>query len=65
MFKKHFNFLVPSSLVKWLHEIKYKNKNDKLVNKIKSGFSDLKDEIKEMYKDEIENEKPGKILKIV
>ena len=65
MFKKHFNFLVPSSLVKRLHEIKYKNKNNKLVNKIKSGFSDLKDEIKEMSKDEIENEKPGKILKIV
>ena len=65
MFKKHFNFLVPSSLVKQLHEIKYKNKNNKLVNKIKSAFSDLKDEIKEMSKDEIENEKPGKILKIV
>ena len=52
MFKKHFNFVVPSALVKQLYETKKKNKNDKLVNVLTSGFSDLKDEIKEMSKDE-------------
>ena len=34
LFKKHFNFAVPSGLVKTLCEIKNKNKNDKLVNVI-------------------------------
>ena len=52
MFKKHFNFVVPSDLVKQLYETKNKNKNDKLLNVPKSGFSDLKDKIKEMSKDE-------------
>ena len=37
----------------------------KLVNVIKSGLSVLKDKIKELSKDEIENEKPEKILEIV
>ena len=36
-----------------------------LVNVIKSGIVDLKDEIKKMSKEEIENEKLDKILKIV
>ena len=44
---------------------KNKNKYDKLINVIKSGLSDLKDEIKEMSEDEIENEKLDKILEIV
>ena len=58
-FIKHFKFLVPSPLTKQLYEIK------KLVNVIKSGLSDLKDEIKEMFEDEKEIEKPDKVLKIV
>ena len=37
---------------KKLYEIKNKNKNNKLVNAIKSGLSDLKDKIKEMSEDE-------------
>ena len=44
---------------------KNKNKYDTLINVIKSGLSDLKDEIKEMSEDEIENEKLDKILEIV
>ena len=32
--------------------LKQKKKNNKLVNVIKSGLSDLKDKIKEMYEDE-------------
>ena len=62
--KKHFNLVVITALVKQLYETKNKNKNDKLVNLIKSGLSHLKDEITEMSKDEIENEKPDKIVEI-
>ena len=65
MFKDYFNFLVPSALAKELYEIKNKNKNNKLVNAIKSGLSDLKDKIKEMSEDEKESEQPDKILKLV
>ena len=65
LFKKHFSFVVPNALVKQLHKTKNKKENNKLVNVIKSGLSGLKDEIKEMSEDEIENEKPDKILKIV
>ena len=52
-------------MVKQLYVIKNKNKNNGLVNVIESGLSDLKDETKEMSKDEIKIEQPAKILKIV
>ena len=64
LFKKHFNFAVPSGLVKQLYEIKNKNKNDKLVNVIKSRLIDLKDKINKMSEDENKIEQPAKILKI-
>ena len=65
MFKHYFNFVVPSALVKQLDETKNKKKNNKLVNVIKSGLSDLKNKIEKMSEEEIENEQPDKILKIV
>ena len=65
MFKKHFDFDVPSALVTQLYERKNRKKNNGLVNVIKIGLSDLKDEIKKMSEDEKEIEKPDKILKIV
>ena len=46
MFEDHFNFVVPSVLAKKLYELKNKKENDKLVNVIKSGLSDLKNKIK-------------------
>ena len=49
--KKHFNLVVITALVKQLYETNNKNKNDKLVNLIKSGLSNLKDEITEMSKE--------------
>ena len=52
-------------MTKQLYEIKNKKENNELVNIIKSGLIDLKDEIKKMSKKEIEIEKPDKILKIV
>ena len=65
MFKHYFNFVVPSALVKQLDETKNKKKNNKLVNVIKCGLSDLKNKIEKMSEEEIENEQPDKILKIV
>ena len=65
LFKKHCKFVVPSAFVIKLYEIKNKNKNNRLVNEIKGGLDDLKDKTKEMSEDEIENEKPDKILEIV
>ena len=65
MFKKHFSYVVPTVLAKELFETKNKNKNIKFVNVIKSGLLDLKNEIKKISEEEIENEKPDKILKII
>ena len=53
MFKHYFNFVVPSALVKQLDETKNKKKNNKLVNVIKSGLSDLKNKIEKMSQEEI------------
>ena len=64
MFKKHFNYVVPTVLAKELFETKDK-KNDDLVNVIKSRLRDFKDEIRKMSKDEIEIEEPNEILDIV
>ena len=65
LFKKHFHFVSPTAFTKQLYETKNKNKNNELVKVIKSGLTDLNDEIETMSKEEIENEKPDKILKIV
>ena len=65
LFEKHFNVVAPTVLAKKLYETKDKKKNNELVNVIKSGLIDLKDEIKKLSKEEIEIEKPDKILKIV
>ena len=65
MFEKHFNFVSPTVLAKALYEIKNKKEKNELVNVIKSGLVDLKNEIKKMSKEEIENEKLDKILEIV
>ena len=52
-------------MAKKLFETKDKNKNNELVKLIKVIWSNLKDETKKMSKEEIENKKPDKILKIV
>ena len=46
--------VLSSALTKKLCEIKNKNKNNKLVNIIKSGLIGLKHKIKEMSEDEKE-----------
>ena len=45
LFKKYFFSSKPTVLVKKLYETKNKNENNELVNVIKSGLIDLKDEI--------------------
>ena len=47
-------------MTKHLYKIKEKEK-DKLVNVIKSGLIDLKDEIEKMAEDEKKKKKPDKI----
>ena len=54
-------YVVPSALVKQLYKSKNKKVNNKLVHVIKSGLSDLKDEIKKIPENEIQTEKPDKI----
>ena len=52
MFKEQFDFVVPSALAKKLYETKDKKKNNNLAKLIKNRWSDLKDEIEKMSKDE-------------
>ena len=49
-------------MLRELYRIKNKNENKKLVDLVKSGLNDLKDEIKEMSENEIEIERPDKIV---
>ena len=44
---------MPSALVKQLYKSKNKKDNNKLVHVIKTGLSDLKDEIKKIPENEI------------
>ena len=52
-------------MAKELFETKNKNENSEFVELTKVRWSNLKDEIKEMSKEETEIEKQDKILKIV
>ena len=61
---KHFNFQRPSDMLKNLYQINDKEKKNELVNVINSGLKDLKEEIK-ISEEEINTEKPDKIVKIV
>ena len=66
MFRKYLNFETPTQLTKNLFEIKDKKKNNDFVEEIKSRWSKLKDEIKEMSENERKKiEQPDKISKIV
>ena len=65
MFEDYFDISVPTALLKKLYETKSKNKNNELVELIKVKWSNLKDKTEEMSKEEMENKKTDKILKIV
>ena len=65
LFTKHFNFQRPSNMFNFLNNINDIKKNSELVDVIISGLKDLKNEIKDMSKEERENEKPDTIVEIV
>ena len=65
LFKKHFNFQRPSSMLKDLYQINDREKNNKLVSVINSGLKDFKEKIKKMPKEEKEIENPRLIVQIV
>ena len=52
-------------MYKVLPTLNDKEKNSNLVNMFNSGLKDLKKEIKKMSKEEIENEKPDEIVRVV
>ena len=52
-------------MYKVLRTLNDKEKNSDLVNMFNSGLKDLKEEIKKMSKEEIENEKSDEIVNIV
>ena len=64
LFKEYFKFESPTVLTKKLYETKDKKKNNKLVELSTVKWSNLKDEVEKMSKEEVEIEKPEKILKI-
>ena len=64
LFKEYFDFKLPTVLAKNYMRQKMKKKKD-LVELIQIKWSNLKDEIEKMSKDETKAEKPDKILEIV
>ena len=62
------NILIFQHLLIWrkkLFETKDAKENSKLIEEIKNRWGNLKDETNKISKEEIENEKPNKILEIV
>ena len=65
LFKKHFKVQKLIIMYKVLYETNDKEKNSKLVDIFNSRLKDLKEEIKNMSKEEREIENPELIVKIV
>ena len=65
LFKKYFVLEKTTDILKKLYSLNDKEKNNKLVDIIKSGLIDLKDDIKIISENEIKIEKLHKILKII
>ena len=58
LFKKYFNFQMPTAMLKAVNTTNNEKKSNELASEIKSGLSNLKNEIEKMSKDEIKIEKP-------
>ena len=65
LINKHFKVQEPIIMYKVLYETNDKEKNSKLVDIFNSRLKDLKEEIKNMSKEEREIENPELIVKIV
>ena len=63
-FKKYFDFVASIDLANKLYKTKDPKENSEIVEETKNTWSNLKDEIKEMSKEEIKNEKPNEIFGI-
>ena len=64
IFQTHFQFQRSSDMLKSLYRKNDKKTNSKLVNMVKNGLSDLKNEIENMGEEEKEIEKPNQIIDI-
>ena len=64
LFKNHFSYQRPTTMLKSIDTTKNTKKNNKLVNLIQSGLSDLRDEIDNIFEDKIRIEKLDKIVDI-
>ena len=64
-FQKHFKMQRPSNMLKALCTINDRKKNSDLAILIKSGLSNLKNEIENMSEEEKDIEKPNKIVYIL
>ena len=65
IFRVYFNYQRLSDMLKALYKISDKHKNNDLVNVIKSGLSDLKNETENISEEEKEIEKSNEIIDIV
>ena len=65
LLKYYFEFQMSSAILKTLYNLNDRSNNNLLADAIKNRLSNLKNKIKKMSKDEIEIEKPYKIVNIV
>ena len=65
LFKNYFKFQMPSVMFKNLYNLNDREKNNLLVNIIKSRLNDFKNEIKKMSKDVIKTKNSDEIVDIV
>ena len=64
-FKNTLKFKSLSSCIKFLHMINDKERNSKLVDMFNSALKDLKEETKNMSKEEKETEQPNELVRVV
>ena len=64
LFQEYFRYQKPSDMLRDLYKINDKYQSKDLVNVIKSGLSDFKNETENMTEEEKEIEKPNEIVNI-
>ena len=65
LFQEYFKFQMLTAMLKTLYNLNDKKKQNLLVNAIKSGLNDLKDQVKKISEEERAIEKPDEIVEIV
>ena len=65
LYQRHLNIQRPSKMLKIVYTTNDKKENNKLADVIKSGLSDLKNEIEKMSENEKIIKQPNKIVNIV